>query len=63
MLLTLPDIPEYVLHDRVRDRTGNEPDGGLVRVIRVVGPVIVIVVVVVVSAVVTAAVAEGYAAM
>ena len=58
MLLTLPDIPEYVLHDRVRDRTGNEPDGGLVRVIRVV----VIVVVVVVSAVVTAAVAEGYAA-
>merc|ERR1719151_115369 len=58
LFLTLPDILEDALRNRICYGSGNEPDGRLVRVIRVV----VIVVVVVVSAVLVtaAAVAEGY---
>ena len=62
----LSKAPENVLDYGVRDSTGNEADGRLVRVVGVVGPVgavvAVVVVVVVVPAVVAAAIAEGYAA-
>jgi len=60
----LSKAPENVLDYGVRDSTGNEADGRLVRVVGVVGPVgavvAVVVVVVVVPAVVAAAIAEGY---
>ena len=62
----LSKAPKNVLDYGVRDSTGNEADGRLVRVVGVVGPVgavmAVVVVVVVVPAVVAAAIAEGYAA-